>query len=340
TSNWVAHSVAGALLAAAAIRGDGGIPNVDLYTNGLLAKLEAHLTASFLPGGSYGEGISYYEFNLETLAPALIALRRVFGLDYWSRSHVKDSLWYPVSTLADPISGCLDMGDTHCPSGRTTAPVVAASQNPVFRWFQDHFAPASIEGFVFSDDKLEAKPPEAPGSRYFPEKGMAVFRTGWQPDSAILLFRAGPNFNHNHADQGSFLFRALGENLATDSGYADYYKDPYYDTYFKQSAGHNTVLVDGDPASQQIADTLAFPALNEFPRITNIVTSVGFDAVTSELRQVYRGRLKRYTRSIAFIKPDCVLVYDELDPKERETFDWLLHVADKSRIETEGAHAL
>ncbi|MGH7488350.1 MAG: hypothetical protein ACREMY_22550, partial [bacterium] len=88
TSNWVAHSVAGALLAAAAIRGDGGIPNVDLYTNGLLAKLEAHLTASFLPGGSYGEGISYYEFNLETLAPALIALRRVFGLDYWSRSHV------------------------------------------------------------------------------------------------------------------------------------------------------------------------------------------------------------------------------------------------------------
>lgn len=331
TSNWISHSVAGALLAAAAIKGDGAAPDLDLYTNGLLDKLEGHLTAAYLPAGIYGETISYQEFDLETLAPALIALNRVFGIDYWRRSHVKDSLWYPISTLADPIEGCLDIGDTHCPSGRTIAPVVAQSQNPVFRWYQDHFAPFSLQDFLFSNDALESRAPPSPGSRYFPRKGIALFRSGWQPEDAILLFRAGPNFNHNHADQGSFLLRALGENLIAEGGYADYYKDPYYDSYFKQAAAHNTVLVDGSPASQNIADTLAFPALQEYPRITNVVMSVNIDAVDSELQQVYRGRLRRFVRRIVFIKPDYVVVYDELVPDGPAAFDWLLHFPNISR---------
>jgi hypothetical protein len=62
---------------------------------------------------------------------------------------------------------------------------------------------------------------------------------------------------------------------------------------------------------------------------------VDFDAVTSELQQVYRGRLKHFTRRLAFLKPDCLIVYDELLPAERESFDWLLHLPDVSRIKTE-----
>lgn len=340
TSNWISHSVSGALLAAAAISGDGENPDLDLYTSGLLSKLEGHLAGSYLADGSYGESISYHEFDLETLAPALVALARVFGLDYWSHSQAKDSLWYPLSTLATPISGCLDMGDTHCPAGHTIAPVVAASHNPVFRWYEDHFTPTSLEDFLFSDDTLKPEPPKAPGSHYFPTKGAVVFRTGWNPDDAVLLFRAGPNFNHNHADQGSFLLRALGENLITEGGYADYYKDPYYDSYFKQAEGHNTVLIDGDPASQTIADTLTFPALREYPRIIDTVLSAGIDGVTCELQQVYGGRLQQFIRRIVFVKPDYVIVYDEIVPHGRSAFDWLLHLPDTSRVTTDAATAL
>lgn len=340
TSNWIEHSVAGALIAATAIKDDEPDSDLNLYINGLLEKLEKHLAASYLPGGSYGEGISYQEFDLETLGPALIALKRVFGLDYWNHSYVKDSLWYPLSTLADPVSGCLDIGDTHCPSGISIAPVVTASRNPVFRWYEDRVHRSSWEDFLFADDTLKSQPPTDPGSRYFPTKGAVVFRTGWQPDDVILLFRAGPNFNHNHADQGSFLLRALGENLVTEAGYADYYKDPYYASYFKQAAGHNTVLVDGDPASQEVADTLLFPALDEYPRIDNVLMSAHFDALDSELQQVYRGRLKRFTRRLVFLKPDYVIVYDELVPTRAAGFDWLLHLPDVSRVTTDSDDAI
>ncbi|HEY1342885.1 MAG TPA: heparinase II/III family protein [Bryobacteraceae bacterium] len=340
TSNWIGHTVGGGLLAAAAISGDGAPPNLDLYVNGLLAKLEDHLAASYLSDGSYGEGISYQEFDMETDALVLPALERVFGIDYWSRSHVKDSLWYAISTLAKPVSGSLDMGDTHNPAGRTIAPVVARSQNPVFRWFADHFPLASMHDLLFPYEALKAEPPPSPGSRYFHDKGMVVFRTGWSEDDVMLLYRAGPNFNHNHADEGSFLLRALGENLVTEAGYSDYYKDPYYDSYFKQAAGHNTVLVNGDPASQEVADTLAFPALDEYPRITNVLLSPSLDAVSSELRQVYRGTLRRFDRRLVFVKPDYLIVSDDLATGgPPANFDWLLHLPDRRRLRTtaEGA---
>ena len=239
TSNWIGHTVGGALVAAAAIWGDEPAPALALETSGLLRKFEDHLAAGYLADGSYGEGISYQEFDLQTTAPAMNAVERVFGIDYWSRSHVADSLWYPIATLAEPVSGTLDMGDSHPPGGSGIAPVVARSRNPVFRWYYDHFPHQSLADFLFADFSIPSRPPAA-GSRYFPDKGSVVLRRG----DTMLLYRAGPNFNHNHADQGSFLLRAFGEDLITEAGYSDYYKDPYYDSYFKQAIGHNTVLVD------------------------------------------------------------------------------------------------
>jgi len=337
TSNWLGHTVGGALVAAAAIWGDEPDEQLPLYTNGLLRKFEDHLKASYLADGSYGEGISYQEFDLETTVPALTAVERVLGVNLWERSHVKDSLWYPVSTLAQPVSGSLDTGDSHPPSGYTSAAVVARSHNPVFAWFYDRFPHRSLSDFLFADFSLAAEPPPAPGSRYFPQKGNVVMRSGWGDDDAILLVRAGPNFNHNHADQGSFLLRAFGENVVTEGGYADYYRDAHYDSYFKQAIGHNTVLVDRDPESQEIADTLRFPALNQYPRITDVLLSPSVGLAASELQQVYRGRLGSYRRSILMAGSDYVVISDDLAANGAAAqFDWLLHLPDVAKVRIAG----
>jgi hypothetical protein len=348
TSNWIAHTVGGALIAAAAIAGDvrngeaGG--HFETYLNGLLRKFEDHLAAGYLPDGSYGEGTSYQEFDLETTALALEALRRVFGVDYWQRSRVIESLAYPLYTLAQPVSASPDMGDSHPPSGRTIAPLVARSQDPTLRWFYHQFRHSEIRDFLFFDDSIKPQPPEMaqlPTSRIFRDKGNAVFRTGWGADDFVFLFRAGPNFNHNHADQGSFLLTAFGEPLITEAGWSHYYNDPYYATFFTQSIGHNTVLVDGDPESQIIADTPQFVAINAYPKITDAITSGFYDAVSSDLTPVYQGRLNRYTRRIVFVKPHYFLVFDDLTVNgEPAKFDWLLHLPDRSRLTTTPGLAL
>jgi hypothetical protein len=351
TSNWIAHTVGGALIAAASIAGDvqrsESNARFEIYLHGLLLKLEDHLAASFLADGSYGEGISYHEFDTETLAPALNALRRVFGIDYWKQTHVLDSLRYAIYTLAQPPSGSLDMGDTHPPAGHGIPALAYESKNPVVRWYYAQFDRPSLSKFIFYDDSVApqppqpSKPPKLPSSRIFRDKGNAVFRSGWDKDAIIFLYRAGPNFNHHHADQGSFLLNAFGENLVTEAGWSDYYKDPYYATYFTQAIGHSTVLVDGNPESQSIADTPQFAALNSYPRIIDAVTSEFYDSVSSELASVYQNRLERFTRQIVFIKPYYFVIVDDLVAKgEPARFDWLLHFPDRARIDTQDKLAI
>ena len=334
TSNWIGHTVGGAILALLAITDGNDDPELNTYLGGLLMKLEDHMAASYLSDGSYGEGISYQEFDLKTLTLALTALQRVYGIDYWNRTYVKDSLEYPLFTLAQPIQDSLDMGDTHPPSGYSLAAILQHSRDPLVRCYYDRFEHRSITDFLFPPSQIMAKPPGEPVSRVFDEKGNAVFRTGWDPDDAILLYRAGPTFNHNHADQGQFLLRAFGENLATEAGYTDYYKDPYYANYFSEAPGHNTILIDGNPASQEIADTAQFRALTSYPRITDSITTQSYDALGSELSSVSRGRLKSYTRRIVFLKPNYVVVYDDIVATKPQTrFDWLLHVEDRNGLE-------
>ena len=343
TSNWISHTVGGALIAASAIAGDITAEetdgNFDLYVGGLLMKVEAHMAASYLPDGSYGEGISYQEFDMETLAPMMYAVERTFGIDYWQTTHVKDSLRYAVYTLTYPREASLDMGDTHPPAGFGISPMIYRSRDPVLRWYFSRFDRPSLQHFIFYDDSVEPQSPITAGlptSAIFKDKGNAVFRTGWGEDSITMLFRAGPNFNHHHADQGSFLITAFGEPLVTEAGWSDYYKDPYYSTFFTQAVGHNTMLVDGDTESQTIPDSTQFKALDSYPRITDALTSDFFDAVASELVSVYKGRLDRYVRRIVFIKPDYFVVFDDIKAKKpMATFDFLLHMPHRDRIESE-----
>ena len=348
TSNWISHTVGGALIASAAIAGDvtpeESDGKFDLYVNGLLMKIEAHMAASYLPDGSYGEGISYQEFDSETLAPMMIALERAFGVDYWDTTHVKDSLRYALYTLTDPREASPDMGDTHPSAGHGIAPIVYRSNDPVIRWFYSRFDRPSIQQFIFYDDSVRPRSPAAaaiPTSTIFDDKGNAVFRTGWDKDSITMLFRAGPNFNHHHADQGSFLITAFGEPLVTEAGWSDYYKDPYYATFFTQAVGHNTVLINGDPESQVIPDTPQFKALDDYPRITDAVTSEFYDGVGSDLSSVYRDRIERYARRIVFLKPHYFVVYDSLTtPRQADRFNFLLHVPDRAGVTTEGLTAI
>lgn len=353
TSNWIAHTVGGALIAAASIADDTqltGLPaepdwgsnaKFEIFLHGLLLKLEDHMAASYLADGSYGEGISYHEFDMETLGPALNALSRVFGIDYWKQTHVLDSLNYPLYTLAQPVSGSLDMGDTHPPAGHGIAALAYESRDPVVRWYYSQFDRPSLSKFIFYDDSLAAQSPKLPTSRIFRDKGNAVFRTSWDKDAIVFLYRAGPNFNHHHADQGSFLLNAFGESLVSEAGWSDYYKDPYYATFFTQAIGHSTVLVDGNPESQSIADSPQFAALNNYPRITDSITSEFYDGIGSQLSSVYQNRLASYVRRIVFVKPYYFVVLDDLKVNGTPArFDFLLHLPNRDRIKIENLTAM
>jgi hypothetical protein len=94
----------------------------------------------------------------------------------------------------------------------------------------------------------------------------------------------------------------------------------------------NTVLVDG---AGQIEHSAAARG-----RITRFHAGDRIDFVEGEAAEAYGGRLDRFTRSIAFIKPDWVVIAARLEAPRPATFQWLLHAPTAMAIDGQRAIAV
>ncbi len=100
-------------------------------------------------------------------------------------------------------------------------------------------------------------------------------------------------------------------------------------------------MVGGDPESQVIPDTPQFKALDDYPRITDSLTSEFYDGVGSDLTSAYADRVERYSRRIVFVKPYYFVVFDDLKTRgDAAQFDFLLHLPNRASIKTDGSTAI
>lgn len=97
---------------------------------------------------------------------------------------------------------------------------------------------------------LKQKAPPVVESRFFADGGYLIMRDSWRRRGHQLIFDAGPlgcedSAAHGHADLLSIQCSAFGDNYLIDAGTGNYTADPYWRNYFRSSAAHNTVTVDG-----------------------------------------------------------------------------------------------
>lgn len=102
-------------------------------------------------------------------------------------------------------------------------------------------------------DRVEAASPTAL-SRSFDAGGYVVMRDGWESDSSYLLFDCGrhgsePGFGHAHSDALSIELALRGTTWLVDPGTFVYGAEPQMRDYFRSTAAHNTVSVDGESQS-------------------------------------------------------------------------------------------
>lgn len=96
-------------------------------------------------------------------------------------------------------------------------------------------------------DSLDATVPAVSDCPY-PDAGFFLWRTGWSKRAEHLVFRCGPLAPHGHADNLSLLFASGGTEWLVDRGTFEYnLRGGYWPwrAYFRGSAAHNTVVVDG-----------------------------------------------------------------------------------------------
>lgn len=93
-------------------------------------------------------------------------------------------------------------------------------------------------------------PPQTAPSQVFRDGGYVVMRNGWGRDAHQLIFDVGPlgcpiTGVHGHADLLSIQCGIFGEPCLVDPGMYCYTPHPEWRNYFRGTAAHSTVLVDG-----------------------------------------------------------------------------------------------
>jgi hypothetical protein len=104
-------------------------------------------------------------------------------------------------------------------------------------------------------DRLAAVEPQQT-STALPHSGYYIMRTGWAADDHYLCFDCGsladgvfpdetPSAAHGHADALSFTLSAHGQPCLVDPGFYTYNGALEWHRYFRETAAHNTIVVDG-----------------------------------------------------------------------------------------------
>ena len=173
----------------------------------------------------------------------------------------------------------------------------------------------------------------------FPDAGYFIQRSGWGEnetafaDERFLIFDCGPlgDGGHGHYDALSVEVAAGGRPLIVDPGRFTYHEDKLnWRRWFKGTAAHNTVCVDGldqtpyrcgkpkgPVAEAQLIERLSGP---DFDLLHGKVTSPCYDAV--------------HTRFIFFIAGEYWVIVDKLSGEVPHDYDLRFHLTPEAMNHT------
>src|SRR5690606_38275692 len=118
---------------------------------------------------------------------------------------------------------------------------------------------------------------------------------------------------------------AFGEELLMTCVYRDLHGSQFHREWVHSTRAHNAVLVNGQGQAPRSSAPLG--------RIAEFVTNPEWDYVSGDATRAYGNLLERYFRHIVFLKPDLIVIYDELVAREPSTFQFMLHAGVAFEIE-------
>jgi hypothetical protein len=184
-----------------------------------------------------------------------------------------------------------------------------------------------------------------PARRVFPEGGYYVLGADLgSPGEVRITADAGPLgylslAAHGHADALSFTLRIGGEELLIDPGTYDYHRQPRWRAYFRGTAAHNTVRVDGCDQSESggnflwtrhaRANQLAWESDERIDRL--LAEHDGYERLNDPLRHRREMVYDRQQRSLEII--------DSFICESTHALEWHWHCAEHAVVSLDGAAA-
>jgi hypothetical protein len=178
-----------------------------------------------------------------------------------------------------------------------------------------------------------------------PHSGYYVMRSGWAADDHYLCFDCGsladgvchddtPSAAHGHADALSFTLSAYGQPCLVDPGFYTYNGTLDWHRYFRETAAHNTVVIDGQPQAVYRGRL----KWSHAPQVTRL--HWGSAAAGDYVEGMHDGYSRHmpavlHRRAVMFCKPHYWLIRDEFSGAGEHELAWYFHFAPETRLTQE-----
>ncbi len=302
------------------------------------------------PDGASHEGVGYWEYGAEYMLKFMYLADELLGVDLYDRPWWRNAARY-CQYLSLPVnawtrSNCIvDLAD--CPRGHWYGPdhilrhLAARYRDSHAQWLAEQVDKADVDApgarwlnLIWYDPAVQAAAPQdLPTLRHFDDMGIVSARTGWEGRESLVVFKCGPFIGrkaldefsydpgggHVHPDVGHFVIFGNGQWLLRDDGYQDKWTDQ-----------HNTLLIDGvgqlGEGRTWLNGTECLMAKSR-PRVTHASSDARLDHIAGDVTAAYplRAGLERFVRHLLFVKPDVLIVVDDIAVNRAADLELRLH---------------
>lgn len=310
--------------------------------------------------GGHIEGIGYWGYDLDSLLKTLHLFQQLLGISLYQNEWLKNTAMFRLYmglprnswTRRNQVVDFNDSTRVNWYGPDTLLRGLAkVYQNPYIQWLasevdRENYTNDVSEwlNLLWIDPALKPeKPNTLPTLKHFGDLDVVSARSDWNGDESLLVYTAGPLMGHKalrvptagrlfaehmHPDVGHFILFGSGEWQLRDDGYWD---DSGKENP-KATENHNTLVIDG--FNQLRADEMFLKKAE--PYIVRTYSSVIYDLIQSDLAQAYRAELglTKFKRTIIFVKPDILIVIDDVALTAAHRLDLLFHT--QSPVAEEG----
>jgi hypothetical protein len=283
--------------------------------------------------GGWAQGYSYWSSYVNRSTWWFDALRAGLGIDGTEKPFYRNVGLFPMY-VAPPNGSLVGFGDfaEAEPNPRAAVPVSYFAWMrgvPEWQWFAEAWGRKGGEtgpiGFIRdarpTPPKVAARPPaDWPQAKWFQGAGWVTMHSSLMspPDNVQVMMRAAPlgNISHSHADQNAIVLGAYGSPLLVNTGIRPWYGSPFCKEWYWTTKAHNALEIDGQGQPKTASATGKFVVFQ--PGQT-------YDYVVGDATPGYGPNVTRYRRHLLFLKPDVVVVADEVSARNPVSLKFWLH---------------
>ncbi|WDE96471.1 DUF4962 domain-containing protein [Lentisphaera profundi] len=189
----------------------------------------------------------------------------------------------------------------------------------------------------------------------YKEAGLVAMHTDVtnQDNDLALYFRSSPygSNGHMHANNNSFNLSFKGNKIFYPTGYYTSFADKHSISSYKHTRASNSLLIDGKGQSfghegygwikrYLHGEKITYSCGDASLAYGDLVNEQWSDLVNQHLVEPGRSikenfgdvKLKKFDRHIAYIRPNIIVIYDELEAEEAVDWDFLLHTMKEPQL--------